>query len=48
MVTKEEVKQVRNFLNRAYPDRQIALSASLLNAIDSMCADYEFRYSRNC
>ena len=48
MITKEEVKQVRNFLNRAYPDQSITLSASLLNAIDSMCADYEFQYARSC
>ena len=47
MITKEEVKQVRNFLNKACPDQSITLSASLLNAIDSMCADYEFQYSRS-
>ena len=48
MITREEVKQVRNFLNRACPGQSITLSASLLNAIDSMCADYEFRYARSC
>lgn len=47
MVTREEVRQVRNFLNRSCPDKTMTLSASLLNAIDSMCADYEFQYSRS-
>lgn len=47
MVTREEVKQVRNFLNRACPDKPITIPVSVLNAIDSMCADYEFRYSRS-
>ena len=47
MITKEEVKQVRNFLNMACPDQSITLSASLLNAIDSMCADYEYQYAKS-
>ena len=48
MITREEVKQVRNFLNRACPGQSITIPVSLLNAIDSMCADYEFRYARSC
>ena len=48
MITREEVKQVRNFLNRACPGQSITLPASLLNAINSMCEYYEFQYARSC
>jgi len=47
MVTREEVKKVRNFVNKLRYDVNASIPNDILCAIDSMCADYEFRYDRS-
>lgn len=47
MITREEVRVIRKFLNTTIPNVPVVMDAYLLNAIDSMCADYEFQYSRS-
>ena len=45
MVTKEEVKTVRKFLDKFKSKITVTVSDDVIKAIDSMCADYEFRYN---
>ena len=47
MVTREEVKSVRNFVNKLRYGVNVSIPSDILCAIDSMCADYEFRYDRS-
>ena len=44
MVTKQDVKEVRNFLNKFNKKISVCMSDDVLKAIDNMCADYEFKY----
>ena len=43
MVTRQDVKIIRKFLNNN-KSGNINISVDELNAIDNMCADYEFKY----
>ena len=45
MVTKEEVREVRNFLKKFNSKTNVSISDDVIKAIDSMCSDYEFRYN---
>ena len=44
MVTKQDVKTVRNFLNKFNKKMEVILSDDVLNSIENMVADYEFKY----
>jgi len=44
MVTRQEVKEVRNFLNKFNKKTTVGISDDVIKAIDCMCADYEFKY----
>jgi hypothetical protein len=44
MVTRSEVKNLRNFLNKSTSNKDVKIPSDILNTIDSMCADYEFKY----
>ena len=45
MVTKQDVKEVRNFLNKFNKKISVSISDDTINAINNMCADYEMRYN---
>ena len=44
MVTRQNVKEVRNFLNKFNKNISVCMSDDVLKAIDNMCSDYEFKY----
>ncbi len=44
MVTKQDIKKVRNFINNRKSGINVSIPSDILCAIDSMCADYEFKY----
>ena len=44
MVTKQDVKTVRNFLNKFNAKMEVAISDDVLDSIENMVADYEFKY----
>ena len=45
MVTKQDVKTVRNFLNKFNTKMEVAISDDVLASIENMVADYEFKYN---
>lgn len=45
MVTKQDVKEVRNFLNKFRININVSISDDAIKAIENMCADYEMRYN---
>ena len=47
MVTREEVKSVRNFVNKLRYGVNVSIPSDILCAIDKMCSDYESQYARS-
>lgn len=45
MVTREDVKLARKFLNKFKCNVTIGFSDDELNAIENLVADYEFKYN---
>lgn len=45
MVTREDVRRARKFLNKFKRDVTVGLSDDELNAIENLVADYEFKYN---
>ena len=44
MVTKEDVRLARKFLNKFKSNVTVGLSDDELNAIENLVVDYEFKY----
>ena len=44
MVTLQEVKTVRKFLNKFNSTMEVSISDDVINAIENMCVDYELKY----
>lgn len=47
MVTREEVKSVRNFVNKLRSGINVSVPSDVLCVINNMCADYESQYARS-
>ena len=45
MVTKQDVKEVRKFLNGFNNKITVCISDDTIKAIENMCADYEMKYN---
>ena len=45
MVTKQDVREVRKFLDKFKSKTNVSMSDDVLNAIEEMCAVYEFKYN---
>lgn len=44
MITREDIRLARKFLNKFKRDITVGLSDDELNAIENLVADYEFKY----
>lgn len=45
MVTKQDVREVRNLLNKFNKKISVSISDDVIKAIENMCADYEMKYN---
>lgn len=45
MVTKQDVREVRNLLNKFNKKISVSISDDAIKAIENMCADYEMKYN---
>lgn len=45
MVTKQDVREVRNLLNKFNKKISVCISDDVIKAIENMCADYEMKYN---
>ena len=45
MVTKQDVREVRKFLDKFKSKTNVSMSDDVLNAIEEMCAVYELKYN---
>ena len=45
MVTKQDVREVRNLLNKFNKKISVSISDDVIKAIENMCVDYEMKYN---